>query len=190
MDQFEIAATLMSFIYAIAITHVLQSCAELWIARARVTFSASHAIWMLAVLFNAILAWMSLSAYLGLNITGARFGGQMAYAVGVYFSCALVSPRVPEEGQLDLLAYEDRHGLGWKAVMIALMLFVALPLDYELWRRTNPSGDALSFAASQWLLAAVVLGTSVTLLRPRWLRIGGAAVVLAVAARVLIFNVS
>ena len=41
MNQTEIAVTLLSFIYVLALTHILQCFRDLWIARKRVEPSAS-----------------------------------------------------------------------------------------------------------------------------------------------------
>ena len=59
--MFEHVTILLSFVYAIALTHLLSTTTELVLAGKRVRFSALYAAWM----FNAILLllnnWIALS---------------------------------------------------------------------------------------------------------------------------------
>ena len=56
MNQTEAAVTLMSFIFALSITHLLQSLRDLWVDHDRVRPSASMLIWMATLLVYTFLA--------------------------------------------------------------------------------------------------------------------------------------
>jgi len=152
MNSAEVGVTLLSFIYALALTHVLQCLRDLWIARDRVKRSASMLIWMVAVLAFAVLSWIPSATGTDNSSLGPVFALLLAYSIGVYFVCALASPHVPEEGVVDLTAYEDRNGAGFKLLIAALMV-IAVPLNYVL-----DHGDRMPiarFLVGNWFVLAV-----------------------------------
>ncbi len=181
MNQTEIAVTLLSFIYVLALTHVLQCFRDLWIARDRVKPSASHLIWMVALLLFAILTWFpAAESESGVALTGWRLGARLLFAMGVYFACAFVSPRVPDRGDLDMGDYEARNGAGFKLSFIALVI-LSLPLNYD--GRSHGGAEPIdwaAFASSQWFLAVTAFAAGVSLWRREgWVRVTCAVVLLA-----------
>src|SRR5690348_13856911 len=103
MSAFEHVTALLSFVYALALTHLLARIAELIVARDRVKFSGLLALGMgnavLAVFVNWLSLW-DLRSITSWDISSVAI--QFLFAVSIYVVCALVGPKVPEEGMLDL----------------------------------------------------------------------------------------
>jgi hypothetical protein len=174
MTRVEIIVTLLSFIWVLALTHVLQALRDLWLARARVKASASQLMWMVATLVLAIVSWLPMSA-LGDTLQGWVLAVMLTYAIMIYFMAGFVSPRVPEDGVLDLAEYEAREGAAYKVSFLVLAVFV-LPMNYLL--EGMPAWP--HFLENVWFLFTNALLTLISLWRPeRWVRTLTAAVILA-----------
>jgi hypothetical protein len=181
MNQTEIAVTLLSFVYVLALTHILQCLRDLWIARDHVKPAASQLIWMVALMVLGIETWFPAAAADVGAITGWRLAARLLFAMGIYFACAFVSPPVPEKEIVDLQIYEARNGVGYKLTFIFLGA-VALPLNYDT--LTRGGAEAMSWAEflpSQWFLGVTTIATAVSIWRQeRWVRTLCAVIVLAV----------
>jgi hypothetical protein len=190
MNQTEAAVTLMSFIFALSITHLLQSLRDLWVDHNRVRPSASMLIWMATLLVYTFLAWFATTHQTEHGMTSAQVGLKLVAAVVTYFSCAVGSPKVPATGILDLADYENRRGAGFK-VPVLLMMALSLVLNYDM--RSQDAGRGLTmaeFLPSQWIVAAPVLVAIVSLWRREpWVRTICALTLLAVATWVFLSNI-
>lgn len=111
MHAFDYLVTLFSFVYAMAIAHVLASVGDMVVASRRLTFSWLNAGWMLVVLL-AVIAWW-------IGFWDLRHEGSWpTHVIALWFSaaCALyvlariVCPRIPPEGEVDLTAFHAREG--------------------------------------------------------------------------------
>jgi hypothetical protein len=174
MTRVEIIVTLLSFIWVLALTHVLQALRELWLARARVKASASQLMWMVATLVLAIVSWLPMSA-LDDKLQGWVLAVMLAYAMVIYFIAGFVSPRVPEDGVLDLAEYEAREGGAYKVCFLVTAVLV-LPMNYLL--EGMPAWP--QFLVNVWFLFTNALLTLISLWRPeRWVRTLTAAMILA-----------
>ena len=181
MNQTEIAATLLSFVYVLALTHILQCFRDLWIDRERVKIAASQLMWMVSLMLLGIETWFpAATADVG-EITGWRLGARLLFSMGIYFACAFVSPPVPEEGVVDLQTYENRNGIGYKLTFLFLGA-VAVPLNYDNHSHGGTiRSDLTAFMLTQWFLAVTTLATGLSIWRhePR-IRTVCAAIVLGV----------
>ena len=111
MHAFDYLVTLFSFVFAMAIAHVLATVGDMVVASRRLTFSWLNAGWILTVLL-AVIAW-----WLGIwdlrkqgtwpTITIAFF---FCAACGLYVLARIACPRIPFEGQIDLRAFHRREG--------------------------------------------------------------------------------
>ncbi len=188
MGNVDVGVTLLSFIWALALTRLLECWRDLWVARQRVRTSASQLLWMAAILLISVLSWLPLGV-LGDRLQGWVFVTMLAYAIGIYFAAAMVSPKVPDAGPLDLAEYETREGGAYKATVVVLML-LSLPLNQVLATGDGPPPAFWAFAASQWFVV-LVAGAALVSLRPgAQSRTICAAVVLGLAAFVLARNLS
>lgn len=174
MTRVEIIVTLLSFIWVLALTHILQALRDLWIARARVKPAASQLMWMVAILLLAIVSWLPMSA-LGEKLEGWVLAVLLTYAFVIYFIAGFVSPRVPDEGVLDLAEYEAREGPAYKLGLLVLSVLV-LPMNYLL--EGGPAWP--QFVANVWFVFTNALATLISLWRPeRSVRTLTAAIILA-----------
>lgn len=110
MDQFELVVTLLSFVYALALTHILQYATDLMLARERVRFSLVHALWILLAIQLLCANWLTLWAMREAPMSMALLMQSFVFAILQYFFAALLSPRVPDEGPADMVAHHQRHG--------------------------------------------------------------------------------
>lgn len=162
MNSRELAVTLLSFIWVLGLTHILQCLRDLWIARERVKWSASQLMWMVTVLALTILSWLPLA---DIKLEGWVFATMLAYAVVIYFTAAFVSPRVPDEGELDLAAYESREGLAYK-----LLLVLTVVLAMVINRSMHAETAVAPFLVGEWPRLLVASLALLSLWPNRWVR--------------------
>src|SRR5262249_43088936 len=108
--MFQHVTVLVSFIFAIALTHVFSSASQLLLARDRVRFSALLAVSMANAALGVISNWLSLWGLQ--NIKHWSLGEvllQLGWVIPNYFSCSLVAMPVSESGLLDMSAFFERH---------------------------------------------------------------------------------
>jgi len=138
--MFEHVILLLSFIYALAVTHVLASATELIIARERVRFSAVQAGWMAAALLGLFANWLQLWPLRAISHWRlADVGLLMATAMVQYFTCSLVSVRVEREGPVDMEAAYDRQRPMFLSAFGAL---VVLAMIFNYAERNQSAGLA------------------------------------------------
>src|ERR1700730_341569 len=132
MSAFEHVTALLSFVYALALTHLLARIAELIVARDRVKFSGLLALGMVNAVLLVFVNWLSLWDLR--SVTSCDFASvaiQFLFAVSVYVVCALVGPKVPDEGALELEHFfwrQRRYFYG--AIIICLVLALLANLDF------------------------------------------------------------
>jgi len=123
VTAFEHIILLLSFIYALALTHLLSSTAALIRAGSRVRFSWLHAGWMANALIVIVANWIS---FFGLknapvwNVATIVF--VLAMAVTNYLQAALVCIEVPEEGLVDMVAFHETQARRYTSAVIASLI--------------------------------------------------------------------
>ena len=130
MGAFEHVISLLSFVYALAITHLLLCIAQMIRNWQRIRFSWFHAFWMV-IAFNVIIAnWLS---YWDLHAIPDWTVGSIVFTfvmAGVnYLQAALVCPEIPAEGTVDLVAFHRDHArqyIGGTAASAAFALIANL----------------------------------------------------------------
>ncbi len=130
MSAFEHVTALLSFVYALALTHLLARIAELAVARERVRFSGLLALGMVNAILLVFSNWLSLWDLRSI----ARWDLlsiviQFLFAVSVYLICVLVGPKTPDEGEIDLEAFFWRqrpYFYGAVVTCVVLSLFANL----------------------------------------------------------------
>ena len=132
MSAFEHFTALLSFVYALALTHLLARIAELIVARERVKFSGLLAVGMVNAVLLVFVNWLALWDLR--SVTSWDIGSiaiQFLFAVSVYIVCALVGPKVPDEGVLDLEDFFWRQRFYfYGAIIICLVLALLANLDF------------------------------------------------------------
>jgi hypothetical protein len=173
---FEHVTILLSFVYALALTHLLSSATELLIAGKRVRFSGLYAAWLLVALLMVLVNWVSLWGLVALkHWTVAEVVLQFLTAVVQYFTCSTF--RVTEtrgDEVIDLPAlFQQRRPLIFGA-FLALTLIASFQ---NWWDRNNMAG----LKPGDWVgenLSIVPMAVGVVVAgwaRPRWLQWTAAA---------------
>jgi hypothetical protein len=132
MSAFEHVTALLSFVYALALTHLLARVAELIVARERVKFSGLLALGMVNAVLLVFVNWLSLWDLRSVTSWDlASIAIQFLFAISVYVICALVGPKSPEEGQIDLEDFFWRQRSYFYGAIIACLLLALLAnLDF------------------------------------------------------------
>ncbi|HXX42638.1 MAG TPA: hypothetical protein VEI58_10280 [Chthoniobacterales bacterium] len=132
MSAFEHVTALLSFVYALALTHLLARIGELVLVRERVRFSGLLALGMLnaiAIVFANWLAIWDLRSVTSWDIASITI--QFLLAISQYGLCVLVGPKASEEGVIDLEEFfwrQRRYIYG--TAMIVLVLSVLANIDF------------------------------------------------------------
>jgi hypothetical protein len=103
MAAFEHVMTLLSFVFALTIAHLLSSVIALVRAGSRVRYSFTHAVWMFVSLLLVLVWWLS---FWDFRVLKSWDVGTIVFTLGgtmlVYLYAGLVSPEVSKEGRWTL----------------------------------------------------------------------------------------
>ncbi|HZL00971.1 MAG TPA: hypothetical protein VFC47_13855 [Caulobacteraceae bacterium] len=168
--MFEQITILLSFVFAIALTHLLSSTTDLILTRDRVHFSGLLALWMLNALIGLVVNWLSIwQLHIVKQWTVADVLLQFAPALLQYFACSLVSIRAETSTAMDMPAFYARQRPAFTGAF-AVMMVVNLLQNYVY--RDSSAG----IGGNDWmwedllvtpmLAAALIGGWS----RPVWLQ--------------------
>ena len=169
MHAFDFILVLFSFVYAAAVTHVLSTAGEIIIASKRIRLSWFNAGWMLVALLFTCAWWIGLwdlHAVTSWSIGSIAF--YFAMASGIYLYARLVSPRIPESGEIDLQRFHSEEG---RKYLIAYTLLGVV---------TVVANAVLGQAAgiSQWSAQNIVIvpmtiatGMAAIFIHSRWMQI-------------------
>jgi len=132
MSPFEHVTALLSFVYALALTHLLARIAELIVARERVRFSGLLTLGMANAVMMVFTNWLSLWDLRTVQSWDlASIAIQFLFAVSVYVICALVGPKMPEEGPIDLEDFFWRqHRYFYGAIAVCVLLALIANIDF------------------------------------------------------------
>lgn len=138
MTAFEHVTALFSFVYALALTHLLARIAELVVARERVKFSGLLALGMINAVVLVFANWLSLWDLR--SIKSWDLGSivvQFLFAVVVFIICALVGPKAPDEGPIDLEDFFWRQRPYFYGAIVACVL-LSLIANLAYLKTPNP----------------------------------------------------
>ena len=168
--MFQHVTVLVSFIFAIALTHVFSSASQLLLARDRVRFSALLAVSMVNAALGVIINWLGLWQLE--NIKHWSLGEvvlQLGWVVPNYFSCSLVAMPVNESGLLDMSAFFERQRRLIFSATLALSVMGGLEtyLDRNSFEGWKPNDwIAAELVGLSLAVFAVLAGWA----KPRWLQ--------------------
>ena len=187
MRAFDHVLTLYSFVFALALTHLLSRVGALMLARKRVRFSALHAFMVVNAVVLVFVNWLAL--WFVHDVGEWDLFSIVIYflfALASFFFCAAAAPEAPSEGTIDLEAfYWENYRLfyGLIALQTVVAMLSSVPLfktNWSLFVWTNV--DSLPFFIPPILAIAVP---------KRWAQWTSAAVFFALAIWWLItFNSS
>ena len=168
--MFQHVTVLVSFIFAIALTHVFSSASQLILARERVHFSWLLTISMLNATVGVLINWIGLWDLQHLkHWSPAEVLLQLGWVIPNYFSCSLVAMPCSETGSLDMPAFFERQRRIIFSATLALSVMGGLATYLD---RHNFEG----WQPNEWISAELVglaLGVFAVLAgwaKPRWLQ--------------------
>jgi hypothetical protein len=124
VSPFEHVILLLSFVYALALTHLLSTIAHLIHAGTRVRFSWIQAGWMLNALIIIVANWIGFWDMRQLpSWTVGMILFTLAMAIANYLQVALVCPEVGREGIVDLSEFHRRQGRRYIGACVVSILF-------------------------------------------------------------------
>jgi hypothetical protein len=136
--------TLLSFVYSLALTHVLLGVARIVRHRRTVRLSAAHALWTVNVLVTVVLNWISLWDFRGAKaLSLGEIAAAFFFAILLYLVATFVTPDVEDPKDQDLTAFHDREavtyigGLFFGAIVALLMNAGAGKVGVASWASQN-----------------------------------------------------
>lgn len=145
MGPYEFIITFLSFIYALALTHLLLATARMIRHRDRIRFSGPHLLWMVVALLSLAGNWMGAwDLHSQRTLTLATIGIAITFAILNYLACALVSPDFEDAADYDLQRFHERQGptyIGVRMVLglaaFAVNIAAATELGISSWAKHN-----------------------------------------------------
>ena len=155
----------LSFVYALALTHLLSRMIALYIARKRVVFSGLLAVAMVNSIIIVFASWLSLWPLRSMKDWGlSDIVLQLVYSIFVYFLCALAAPELPHEGAVDLDGFYWQHRNDFYGVyVLATLAAVAANFSYLK--------TSATYEFSAWNTASVIIALPALLaiaVKARW----------------------
>jgi hypothetical protein len=165
--MFEHVTVLLSFVFAIALTHTLTSTTELVWARRRLRFSWLQALWMLSAVISIAINWIALAPLTSIkNWTPLEIMLQFVAAIVQYYTCSLISIRPEKEGVVDMAAFYEQER---PSIFTAYSAMMVISIFQTFWDAKNYNmTESEVFQANSLVL--VMLATTVTAgwAKPRW----------------------
>ncbi len=179
MGAFDHILLLFSFVFALALTHLLSRVGALLLARKRVRFSALHTL----EIVNAI-GWVYANWLLLWDLHGIRNWDLVsvtiwfAFAVSNYFICVAAAPDIEPAGPIDMEKfYWDNRKLFYALMLLATVVAMATNVSFlktsdpSLFLKANldtapnfiPPVLALAVSArwAQWVAGLAILGLTI-----------------------------
>jgi hypothetical protein len=188
MGAFDHVLVLLSFVYALALTHLLSRIGALILGRERVRFSGLLAICMAIAILMVFANWLSLWDLRGMHDWDLfSVTMQFAFAVAIYFVCALAAPEAGGEERIDMEAFYWRNRRLFYAVLL-VCLFISLIINAEFLKTPN---TALFVQENATVLPMIVaVGLPLTL-QARWAQwLGGIGMIVLIVAFTVLFSSS
>jgi hypothetical protein len=183
--MFSHVATLLSFVYALCLTHVLASAAELLMARERVKFSALQAIWMFNAALITLVNWLSFWTLKDQRTWSMGWIAAMVFvAIIQFFICAFVSPKPAASGPVDMGEFYARQRPmivgGFMALAVAALVINAFDPSLQAPIETPFMGGLPNWVAQDLTILPMMLLLMLALFaKARWLHWAAALGMLA-----------
>jgi hypothetical protein len=184
VHAFDFIMLFFSFIYALALTHLLLAVNAMIHQRHRITLSWPHAIWMFGALLTVSSNWISLWDFHDVQaISLSAIVGGFALGIAQYLVCALVSPIFKEQRDFDLTLFQKEQSHSY---LSAFLVLVAVSIA------VNIGGSVVGF--QKWMSEnALVIPMLATVAVPLFVRnqvvqiAGGSAYAILIIAYLIIY---
>ena len=184
--MYEQVTVLLSFVYAMALTHLLSSANELVLELRRVRVSGLYVLWMVNALLILIVNWLS---FWGLHAikrwTVFEILLQFSLAMVQYFTCStlLIRPRNDELIDMGALFEERRAILSSSFIGVWLVSMAINYLDRDVYFGQHPSDWVWPDLILLLVLPFIVITGWA---RPRWMQWAGGLGVFAAGVQFLV----
>lgn len=123
MSAFDHVITLLSFVFALAMAHLLSRAAALIIERERVRFSGLLSLAMLNAVVITFTNWLEIWDLRGVGQWDlASIMTLFAFSIVLYFLCAVIAPERSPEGTIDMEAYYERQRVPYYCLVFLCMI--------------------------------------------------------------------
>ena len=176
MQPFEFIILLLSFVYTLALTHLLFAATRMIRHRRQLVVSWAHLLWMLVALLNLVANWISLWDFrkmvpLSLGTIAAGF----VLAVLNYFMSALVSPDFEAGENYDMKRFHACEGPTYIA-SILVMVVVAIVTNFLAGADLDITNFGNENSLVIFMVPPLVLGLAV---RRPWAQLAAPVAILA-----------
>src|SRR5437763_8775226 len=123
MNPFEFIILFFSFIYTLALTHLLFAWTRMIRYRRKLVFSWPHFLWMLVALGNLSINWISLWDFrTGGSLPLGTIAAGFLFVIINYFVCALVSPDFEGGETYDMRRFHECEGPTYIGATLVLIV--------------------------------------------------------------------
>ncbi len=168
MGAFEHVILLLSFVYALAIAHLLTTVARLIGARARVRFSWLHAFWLANAMVVLVIDWIDFWDMRNIATWSVvSIAIVLASAFADYLQAALVCPEIPPEGAIDLAAFHDRQSRYYIGAFVGGGIIAMISNAYF-----SSGFNIAEYAAQNMIIVpTIAVALCAAIFRNRWVQI-------------------
>jgi hypothetical protein len=176
VGPFEFIILFFSFIYTLALTHLLFAWTRMIRHRRELIFSWPHFLWMLVALANLTVNWISLWDFrTDRSLSLGTIASGFFFVVLNYFVCALVSPDFEGGETYDMKRFQACEGPTYIAATLVLILvsiienfFAGVELNSRHWSAEN-----------SLVITMVIPVVLALLVKQRWMQVIAPAVLLS-----------
>lgn len=170
MTAFEFFTVLLSFVVSLGVASLLGAVARLMQEARRVKFSLAYALWA-AMIFNLqVTFWLkSWSYHSAFELRVSTSFPPLVLAILAFFVCALATPQIPVEGEIDLREFHERQVRKYASMVAAFMLMAAVQGYMMQDIKSDPTQVSVD-ALFQVVFAGVAVLAAI-FRRVRWLQI-------------------
>jgi hypothetical protein len=186
MTAFDHVMLLLSFVFALALTHLLSRVAALLLARERVRFSGLQCVAIVNAVALIFTNWLQFWDVRGMRqwdlFSITTF---FAFSVGLYFVCAMAAPEPVAEGAIDMEAFYWRNRRPFYA-LIVLCMALAILCNFTFLKTPNA---VLFFEENAATLPFFVPSLLALVVPARWAQwVGGVGLLALTTAFTIVFS--
>lgn len=176
MGPFEFIILFFSFIYTLALTHLLFAWTRMIRHRRELVFSWPHFLWMLVAMGNLAVNWISQWDFRSeRSLSLGTIASGFIFVVINYFVCALVSPDFEGGETYDMERFHACEGRTYMAATLVLVL-VSIVENFLAGVELNSQNWA---SQNNLVITFLVPAALPLLVKARWMQIAAPAVLLA-----------
>jgi hypothetical protein len=182
MKTFEYVILFFSFVFTLALTHLLFAVTRMIRHRRDLIFSLEHGLWMVNALLLLVGNWLSLFDFRGqqsfdLDSIAMLF----LFVIGLYFACALVSPDFEDRENYDMREFHRREG---RTYIGAIAAFIVIAFVTNIFAgREGVASWSVENSLVLWMIPPVILPLFI---RARWIQLACPTVLLGLQLAFLV----